>query len=175
MLTALLPLFFAMPVEIDGLGFDPQIIGYFLGVHGVGTALFNVLCFVKIVRRFGVKWTFFGAISLFLPLFVLMPIMNLCARTWGIGKLVWTLVFVELLLMVLRNVAFGGFFLGCQISIGIFIMPFCLRLHIHVYYCSCTEQTITWSDEWSISDGGFNLPCDWAGFVDFIVFVLGAA
>jgi hypothetical protein len=122
MLTALLPLFFAMPVEIGGLGFDPPTIGYFLGVHGVGAGLFNVLCFAKMVRRFGVKWTFFGAIGLFLPLFLLMPIMNMCARTWGVGKLVWALVFVELLLTVFRNIAFGVFFLGCQSSIGLLTM-----------------------------------------------------
>jgi hypothetical protein len=113
MLAALLPLFFAMPVEIGGLGFDPPTIGYFLGVHGVSAGLFNVLFFVKIVRRFGVQWTFFGSISLFLPMFILMPVMNLCARSWGVGKLVWTLVCVELLLMIFRNVAMGGFFLGC--------------------------------------------------------------
>jgi hypothetical protein len=114
MLNALLPLVFAMPIEIGGLGFDPPTIGYFLGLQGVGAGVFNALYFVRIVRRFGVKWTFFGGISLFLPMFVLMPIMNLSARTWGVGKLVWTLLFVELLLMILRNIAFGRFFFGCQ-------------------------------------------------------------
>jgi hypothetical protein len=111
MLGALLTLFFAMPVEIGGLGLDPPTIGFILGAYGIAAGLFNVLCFVKIVRRFGVKWTFFGGISLFMPMFVLMPIMNLCARSWGVGALVWTLVLVEVLLMVLMDVAFGRFFL----------------------------------------------------------------
>jgi hypothetical protein len=120
MLSALLPLFFAMPVEIGGLGFDPPTIGFILGAYGIAAGLFNVLCFVKIVRLFGVKWSFVGGVSLFLPMFTLMPIINLCARTWGVGTLVWTLVLVELSLMVLMETAFGGLFLQCQLSIGIF-------------------------------------------------------
>jgi hypothetical protein len=75
-------------IEIGGLGYDPPTIGYLLAGYGVASGLFSTLCFAKIVQQFGVKRAFFGGIGLSLPLYILMPIMNLCARTWGIGKLV---------------------------------------------------------------------------------------
>jgi len=108
MLTALLPLFFAMPVEIGGLGLSPPIIGYLWGGYGAATGIFNVLFFAKILRHYGEKRVFSFGMTTFAPIFILMPITSTCARTWGVGCLVWSLVVVQLSLMVLTDMSYGG-------------------------------------------------------------------
>lgn len=107
MLTALLPLFFAMPVDIGGLGFSPPTIGYIWGCYGAFTGTFNIFFFAKMLRWFGEKRIFIAGVSVFAPCFLLMPIMSLCARQWGVGPLVWALVVVELLLLVLMDMSYG--------------------------------------------------------------------
>jgi len=109
MLTALLPLFFAMPVEIGGLGLSPPIIGYLWGDYGAATGIFNVLFFAKILRHYGEKRVFSFGMTIFAPIFILMPITSICARTWGVGLLVRSLVVLQLSLMVLTDMSYGGF------------------------------------------------------------------
>jgi MFS family permease len=109
MLNALLPLFFAMPVEIGGLGFTPPTIGYLWGGYGAATGIFNILFFAKIVRRFGEKHVFFFGMTIFAPCFISMPIMSLCARKWGVGPLVWAMVLVTLFFMVLMDISYGEY------------------------------------------------------------------
>jgi MFS family permease len=110
MLNALLPLFFAMPVEIGGLGFSPPTIGYLWGCYGAATGIFNILFFSKILRHFGEKRVFFFGMTIFTPCYILMPIMSLCARSWGVGRLVWALVVFTVLLMVLIDMSYGTSF-----------------------------------------------------------------
>ncbi|KAJ3571158.1 hypothetical protein NP233_g3935 [Leucocoprinus birnbaumii] len=111
MLNALLPLFFAMSVEIGGLGFSPPTIGYLWGGYGAATGIFNILFFAKVLRRFGEKRVFLFGMTIFIPVFALMPIMSVCARTWGVKDLVWSLVIFELLLMVLIDMSYGSIFM----------------------------------------------------------------
>ena len=46
-LTALLPLFLAMPLEIGGLNLSPPIIGYIIGSCGSASAIFNSVYFAS--------------------------------------------------------------------------------------------------------------------------------
>lgn len=111
MLGALLPLFFAMPIEIGGLGFSPPTIGYLWGGYGAAAGIFNILCFAKLIRRFGEKRVFFFGMTIITPIYILMPIMSVCARTWGVGPLVWSLVLFELFLMVVMDISYGAIFM----------------------------------------------------------------
>ena len=52
--SAMLPLFFHMPVSMGGLDLDPAAIGYLMGMYGAGTGLFQLLFFARIVRRYGI-------------------------------------------------------------------------------------------------------------------------
>lgn len=176
MLNALLPLFFAMPIGIGGLGFAPLTIGYIFGAYGAATGAFNAFCFVKIVRQFGEKRAFFGGISLFLPLFILMPIMNMCARAWGVGSLVWILVSMEILLMVVMDMSYG-LLLTPFLSLVRILISYLLRfrMYIHLHHRLCTKQTVTRGYERSISDDGLNVSRDWPSLVDFVILVLSAA
>ncbi|KAJ3565405.1 hypothetical protein NP233_g7653 [Leucocoprinus birnbaumii] len=109
-MNALLPLFFAMPIEYGGLGFSPPTIGYLMGTYGVSTGILCVFLSARILRRFGEKRAFFWGTALFVPIFLLMPIMNMCARTSGVGPFVWALVAIELLIMPLINLPFSAIF-----------------------------------------------------------------
>ncbi|KAF9443306.1 MFS general substrate transporter [Macrolepiota fuliginosa MF-IS2] len=111
MLGALLPLFFAMPVEIGGLGFNPPTIGYIWGSYGAVTGIFNILYFAKILRRFGEKRIFISGMCVFAPCFMLMPIMSICARQWGVGPLVWAMVVMVLVMMVFMDMSYGCIFM----------------------------------------------------------------
>ena len=107
MLVALLPLFFATSVEIGGLGLSPPIIGYLWGGYGAATGIFSVLFFAKILRYIGEKRVFFFGMISFVPIFILMPITSICARMWGVGPLVWSLVMLQLSMMVLTDMSYG--------------------------------------------------------------------
>ncbi|KAF8875920.1 major facilitator superfamily domain-containing protein [Infundibulicybe gibba] len=111
MLNALLPLFFTMPIHIGGLGFKPSTIGYIMGSYGAGTSMFQVLFFARIVRRFGERRTFLRSITLFMPIFLLLPVMSSIAQRSGVNIVVWLSIVVLVSLMILMDMAYGCIFL----------------------------------------------------------------
>ncbi|KAF7773190.1 hypothetical protein Agabi119p4_5357 [Agaricus bisporus var. burnettii] len=111
MLNALLPLFLAMPIQIGGLGFSPSTIGYIWGVYGFMTGLFNIVFFAKVMRRFGERKVFFGGMMMFGPCFMLMPVMSLCAKKWGVGVVVWMLIVIVFFMLVIMDMSYGSIFM----------------------------------------------------------------
>jgi len=107
--SALIPLFLAMPIKIGGLGFDPRRIGYILGVYRAVTAMFMATYFSKIVRYLGERRTCVLAISTFLLLWVIFPVINLFARHSGISIGVWTGNFLWIVPKTSADMAFGSF------------------------------------------------------------------
>ncbi|KAF8875781.1 major facilitator superfamily domain-containing protein [Infundibulicybe gibba] len=107
MLNALLPLFFAMPIHIGGLGFKPHTIGYVMGLYGVSNGVFQILFFPRIVRHFGERHTFLGGIVSFMPIFLLFPAMSSVAQRFGVNLVVWLIIVTLLSLMVFVEMAFG--------------------------------------------------------------------
>ena len=93
-LSTLLPLFFAMPISIGGLGFSPLTIGYIIGAYGSLTGFAQFFLFAKLVRALGERRVFINGMLSFLPLFALMPAMNWIARRNGgeIDGVVWGLI-----------------------------------------------------------------------------------
>jgi len=107
-LNALLPLFLAMPLDIGGLDFDPPKIGYLIGSYGAGSAIFQAFYFARIVRHFGEKKIFVAAISTFLPVFSLLPVINLIAKSNGKDSLgVWFLITIVLMMLAFMDMAYG--------------------------------------------------------------------
>jgi hypothetical protein len=107
-LNALLPLFLAMPLEIGGLNLSPPIIGYIIGSYGAASAIFQAIYFASIVRRWGERRVFIAAMSTFLPVFLLLPLINFVARGWGqlsIG--VCILVGILLIMIASMDLAYG--------------------------------------------------------------------
>ncbi|KAF8813403.1 MFS general substrate transporter [Phlegmacium glaucopus] len=110
--NALLPLFLAMPLEIGGLNLSPPTIGCIIGSYGAASAIFKVIYFARIVRRWGERRVFIVAISTFLPVFLLLPIINFVARRWGqLSFGVCLLVGCLLAMIALMDMAYGTIFM----------------------------------------------------------------
>ena len=106
---ALLPLFLAMPLEIGGLNLSPPLIGYIMGSYGAASAIFQGIFFARIVRRWGERRVFIVAMSTFIPVFLLLPLINFVARGWGrLSFGVFVLVGILLVMLALTDVAFGA-------------------------------------------------------------------
>ncbi|RDB26103.1 Efflux pump azaL [Hypsizygus marmoreus] len=110
-LNALLPLFFTMPVEIGGLGFEPATIGYIMGSYGAITGIFQAFYFAKVIRYLGERRIFVYGVSTFLPIFALFPIISLCAKRFGVNAIVWICIAAMLIMMAFMDMAFGCIFM----------------------------------------------------------------
>ena len=100
---ALVPLFFAMPIEIGGLGLDPVHIGYILGGYRAFMVIFMLTGSLPIIHRYGERFAFIIATFSCMSLWILMPFINLCARSSGISTSVWAgVVFITLPLSVME-------------------------------------------------------------------------
>ncbi|KAJ7710426.1 major facilitator superfamily domain-containing protein [Mycena rosella] len=83
-ISALLPLFLAMSIEIGGPGLQPAKIGLILSAYSAATALFQVLFCAKLIQRFGFTRVFIARISTCFPLFTLFPIMSIVGKRTGL-------------------------------------------------------------------------------------------
>ncbi|KAJ7473330.1 major facilitator superfamily domain-containing protein [Mycena latifolia] len=102
-LAALLPLLLAMSPEIGGLGLPPAKIGLILSASNTAMALFQALFCGRLIRRFSPARVFVAAISMCLPIFVLLPVMS--------RPIVWVLVGCVLVLGVLLDTGFAAIFI----------------------------------------------------------------
>ncbi|KAJ6468336.1 major facilitator superfamily domain-containing protein [Mycena sanguinolenta] len=110
-LSALLPLFLATPIEIGGLGLPPKTIGLILATYGAITGLFQVSFFSILVRRFGERRIFLAGLSTCLPIFALFPVISLVAKASGISFTIWILVGCVLGLGAMMDSSFGCIFM----------------------------------------------------------------
>jgi len=104
---ALLPLFYATPVEIGGLGLPPSIIGTCLAVSGLLNGLFQVLFTNQLIDRFGERKVFCASVQAFFPLIALFPLMSLVAQSQQkLGPIVWALIVLQSLFRLIMNMSF---------------------------------------------------------------------
>ena len=155
-ISALLPLFLAMPLSVGGLGFAPVTIGYIIGSYGAASGIFQALYFSKIVRCFGERRVYICAVSTMVPVFFLLPIISLLARQYGLSPVVWVFIVFVLVLLSLLDMAYGKSFLCLLFPSQFTFLPFNFRLHIHVRYSFCAKQTLTWSHQWVVPDNSLN-------------------
>ncbi|KAF8644746.1 hypothetical protein AX16_008301 [Volvariella volvacea WC 439] len=107
---SLLPLFFAMPLSIGGLGLDPPKIGMVMGAYGAGTGIYQALWFAKIMNALGPRNVFVSGIVMFMPVFALFPVMSKVAQHYGgVTIQVWALIAVVLVLMAWMDMAYGAY------------------------------------------------------------------
>jgi MFS family permease len=110
--SALFPLFLAMPLEIGGLHLDPPLIGLIIGSYGAAGAVFQGFFFSKAVRYFGERRIFIACVSTFLPVFCLLPTMNVAARAYGQKSTpVCILGLMVLAIMAVNDMAYGTIFM----------------------------------------------------------------
>ncbi|KAI6099589.1 major facilitator superfamily domain-containing protein [Pisolithus sp. B1] len=105
---ALLPLFYATPVEIGGLGLSPFAIGLYMSAFGVGDGLFQMLFAARVIDRFGERKVFRSVVLAFFPMIAAFPIMNWVIQVQkGVGPVIWILIFAQLLSWTMVNMAYA--------------------------------------------------------------------
>ncbi|CAK9784142.1 MFS general substrate transporter [Cutaneotrichosporon oleaginosum] len=102
---ALLPLFFFTPAKLGGLGFSEAQIGSALSLRGIATVGVQLFVFPRLVAHVGATRLFRILIALYIPTFVLLPLLNVLARTHA--ALEWAGVAAVLLLGAVSNMAFA--------------------------------------------------------------------
>lgn len=105
--SALLPLFFHVPIAMGGLGLSPVSIGYIMAFYGAGTGTFQVVFFSRLVRRFGTRRVFVMTMATFVPAFLIFPLISLVAKKWGVSMGVWLLVGWFLFMRFFMDTAYG--------------------------------------------------------------------
>ncbi|KAI0359917.1 MFS general substrate transporter [Trametes cingulata] len=108
---AIQPLFFSTPVELGGLGLPPSTIGIILGSFGIMDGVFQALYFAKFVEWWGQKRVFQLGMSMFIPLYLLFPLMNIIAKGSGSSAMLWALIILQLALSVVMDMAYGCCFM----------------------------------------------------------------
>lgn len=98
-----------MPIEMGGLGLDPNVIGCIMGIYGAGTGVFQCLYFAKLVRRYGTRRVFIMSMATFVPVFLIFPLVNILAKMGGLSWGVWMLVAMMLFLLFFTDTAYGSF------------------------------------------------------------------
>jgi len=105
--NAIQPLFLAMTVNIGGLALPSRNVGYIMGTYGIANGICQLFMLGRLVRRFGVKAVFVAAISAFIPMYALSPIMNLLVRRNGFSFLVWIVLCCQLSASLVMELGYG--------------------------------------------------------------------
>lgn len=109
---SLVPLFYATPIEIGGLGLPPSTIGMSLAAFGIVDGLFQVLFVARLIDLFGAKKVFRTAILVYFPLVALFPVMTLIVQSQKrVTQVVWIMMAIQLTLMVMVDTAYAVIFI----------------------------------------------------------------
>ncbi|OAX35122.1 MFS multidrug-resistance DHA1 sub-family [Rhizopogon vinicolor AM-OR11-026] len=106
-LRTLIPVFYATPVDLGGLGLDPLRIGNILAVFGIVNGLLQVFFFARLHDRFGTKVLFTYGIAVSVPIIIAFPIINTLCLTHGIGVTVWFAVGLQLIISIPLNMGYA--------------------------------------------------------------------
>ena len=112
-----IPVFYAMPIEMGGLNLDPPAIGTILALLGISGGIIQFIFFAPMYGWLGAKTTFFVVISLCLPMVALFPVINIAARVYGLNSFVWFLVGLQLTLFIFSGFTFGESAVMTKLSI----------------------------------------------------------
>lgn len=104
---AVLPVFYAMPIEMGGLNLDPPMIGIILALLGLSAGVIQMIFFAPAFNWLGARSMYFITVSLFIPTIALFPLINGVAREYGLSSFVWFLVGLQLALSIFAGFTFG--------------------------------------------------------------------
>ncbi|KAI5998710.1 MFS general substrate transporter [Pisolithus albus] len=108
---ALVPLFYATPVEIGGLGLSPFVIGVCMTAFGIGNGLFQMLFTARAIERFGERKVFCSAVLAFFPIIATFPIMSwVISVQKEVGATIWVLIFTQMLSWAVVDMAYAVIF-----------------------------------------------------------------
>ena len=112
-----LPVFFATPIPLGGLGLPPSSIGSIMTAFGVLNGVIQILLFARLNRWLGTKNLCFLGLFGFLLQFSMFPIINWLARheIGGVGMdntFVWFAISLQIIGNVLSDMLFGSYSLS---------------------------------------------------------------
>ncbi|KAJ6608660.1 major facilitator superfamily domain-containing protein [Mycena sp. CBHHK59/15] len=81
--SALVPLVYATPISLGGLGLRPYDIGLIMGLCGISNAFVQIFLGGKIIRRFGPRRIFIAAFSALMLAFSAFPLLSFFAKRAG--------------------------------------------------------------------------------------------
>ncbi|KAI0090258.1 MFS general substrate transporter [Irpex rosettiformis] len=108
---AILPLFYATPIHLGGLGQSPAQIGTTLACFGISNGLFQAFFFARLIEAVGPRKLFLAGLGMYVMLFWMFPVIRGVAQVTGVTGWVWVLVAVQLSLTVACDLAYGSIFL----------------------------------------------------------------
>ncbi|KAJ7105708.1 major facilitator superfamily multidrug-resistance, DHA1 sub-family [Mycena epipterygia] len=79
----LVPLVYATPIEMGGLGLSPLHIGRIMGACGLANVFMQIFLSARVIRRFGPRKVFIAALGFLACTFASYPLLNLFARRAG--------------------------------------------------------------------------------------------
>ncbi|KAI6106095.1 major facilitator superfamily domain-containing protein, partial [Pisolithus thermaeus] len=110
-LFSLVPLFYATPVEIGGLGLSPFAIGVCMMAFGTGNGLFQMIFVARAVDYFGERRVFCSAVLAFFPIIVAFPTMSWVIQAQReVGPAIWALILVQLLSWAVVDMSYAVIF-----------------------------------------------------------------
>ncbi|KAI6099653.1 major facilitator superfamily domain-containing protein [Pisolithus sp. B1] len=108
---AFVPLFYATPVEIGGLGLTPFTIGVIMMVFSVGNGFFQVSFTARAIEHFGERRVFCSAVLAFFPIIATFPAMSWIVEVQKeVGLAIWVIISVQLLLWAVVDMAYAVIF-----------------------------------------------------------------
>lgn len=142
-LRAIQPVFYATPIELGGLGLNPQEIGWILSVYGVINGVVQLSLFSRANERFGSKLIYLVGIASVLPVFALFPVINELARAEGMSPLVWALVMGQALLSIATGFSYGQYhLLATHFERNLTSASTSLRSGLHLHNRLGAEQSL---------------------------------
>ncbi|KAI5998694.1 MFS general substrate transporter [Pisolithus albus] len=108
---ALVPLFYATPVEIGGLGLQPFTIGMIMTAFCVSNGLFQALFTARAIERFGERRVFRSAVLAYFPVIASFPTMSWIIQVQKeVGMAIWVLIVAQLLSWAVVEMAYAVIF-----------------------------------------------------------------
>ncbi|KAI5990106.1 major facilitator superfamily domain-containing protein [Pisolithus albus] len=108
---ALVPLFYATPVEIGGLGLQPFTIGMIMTAFCVANGLFQALFTARAIERFGERRVFRSAVLAYFPVIASFPTMSWIIQVQKeVGMAIWVLIVAQLLSWAVVEMAYAVIF-----------------------------------------------------------------
>jgi predicted MFS family arabinose efflux permease len=105
---ALVPLVYTTPIELGGLGLDPEHMATCLAAFGILTGILPFFFFHRIVKSLGLRRALITFMTGLLPAFLFFPINGTRARHAGaVDAVTWILLFAHLFMMVGIHMTYG--------------------------------------------------------------------
>jgi hypothetical protein len=98
---------YTTPIEFGGLGLDPAQMATCLAVSGIMTGILPFFFFHRVVESMGLRRSLLIFISGLVPAFLFFPINGTHAQHAGMDAVAWTLVFVNMLMLVSIDMTYG--------------------------------------------------------------------